>query len=136
MRNLIAQETPRQANFGTQGIQPPSTVFGNPNTSPTVQLETMISTGIGILTIVAGLFFVFYFFLAAIKWMTAGGDAGQIQKARDEMIQGVMGLVIIVAAYGVIGLIGTIFGIDLLNPAAQINEIVAGLRGFNQWRND
>lgn len=123
MSNLIAN-LPEQADFGNQGIQPPSTVFGGQATTPTQQLESMISTGIGLLTVVAGLFFIIYFFLAAIKWMTAGGDSGQVQKARDEMIQGVMGLVIIVAAYGIIGLISSILGLDILNPAAQIEDII------------
>lgn len=127
MSKLIAQAPPNAANFGSQGIQPAGPAFVNSTVEPQQQLEDLISTGLGIITVVAGLFFVVYFFLAAVKWMTAGGDAGQIQKARDEMVQGVIGLIIIVAAYGLIGLLSTVLGLDILNPAAQIDQIIGRL---------
>jgi len=117
MPKLLAQA----ANFGT-GIQPVSPVY-SPSADPAANLEVIISTGLGVMTVVGGLFFVVYFFLGALKWVTAGGDSGKVGKARDEMIQGVIGLIILVAAYAIVGLIGTIIGIDLLNVADTIEQI-------------
>jgi len=118
---LLAQ----QANFGSNPVQAPSEVYAADLTSDVLtQLESLISTALGFMTVIGSLYFIFFFFLAALKWLTAGGDSGKVQKARDEMIQGVMGLIVIVAAYGVIGLIGSIVGIDILNPALLLRQLV------------
>lgn len=86
-------------------------------------LEMVISRIIGGLTIVGSIFFVIYFMLASFTWVTAGGDAGKIQKSRDQMVQGVLGLIIIIIAYSVVSAIGTVIGINILNPSQQIQEI-------------
>lgn len=96
------------------------------NATVLTNLETIISNVLGLLTVLAGLFFVMIFFLAAFKWLSAGGDSSKVQKARDEMVQAVLGLVVIVAAYGIIGIIGTIVGINILQPAQQLLELVPG----------
>lgn len=124
MSQLLAQAPGNNSDFGT-GLQPPSAVYGQ-NTqqgAPERDLELIVSTGIGMLSLIATLFFIVYFFLGALKWVTAGGDSGKVGKARDEMIQGVVGLIVVVAAYGIIGLIGTVLGIDILNPARAIQEL-------------
>lgn len=89
-------------------------------------VEAMISNIIGLLTVLGGLFFVFFFVLAAFQWITAGGDSGKIEKARGQMTQGILGLVVMVASYGIIGLIGSIVGLKLLNPAATLQRLVPG----------
>lgn len=126
MSKLIAQ----QAQFGGP-IKPVSPIYGeelsnNPGDpfSPLQDFETIVSTSIGVLTVVSSLFFIVYFFMAALKWVTAGGDGGKVGKARDEMVQGIMGLIVVVAAYGIMGLVGTIVGIDILNPARTIFNIL------------
>jgi hypothetical protein len=124
MLTLIAQ----QAQFGDTGIEPLNETFGE---NVTVQggigavksVELIVSRSLGFLTVLAGLFFIIYFFLGAFKWLTAGGDSGKVQKARDEMVQGVLGLIIIVAAYGIIGIVGSVLGLDLLNPGREIIRI-------------
>lgn len=88
-------------------------------------LEGFLSMLIGLMTVVASIYFIFNFLLAAVSWVTAGGDAGKIQSARDRIIQSTIGLVIVVAAYGVIGLIGTVLGIEILQPAEQILTIIS-----------
>lgn len=128
---LIAQATPQVTNEGTSlgRIRPPSDQFGSAASATDTNslinnFESLISTGIGMLTVLGGIFFIVFFFLAALKWLTAGGDAGKVQKARDEMVQGVIGLIILVAAYGVIGLIGSVVGLQLLNPGDAIRGLL------------
>ena len=91
--------------------------------SSLTNMELVISRIIGGLTIIGGIFFVVYFMLASFTWVTAGGDAGKIQKSRDQMVQGVLGLIIIIIAYSVVSAIGTVIGINVLNPSAQVREI-------------
>jgi hypothetical protein len=90
----------------------------------TGNLEVIISRVIGAITIVGGLAFLLYFVIGAFEWISAGGDSGKIQKARDKMLQGVTGLVIMVAAYGILGVVGSIVGLDILNPGEAFGELV------------
>ena len=87
-------------------------------------LELVISNVLGILTTIGGLLFIYTFIQGAINWISAGGDSGKIQKARDQMTQGAIGLIILVAAYAIIGLIGSIAGIDILNPAKMLTPLI------------
>ena len=87
-------------------------------------LELVISNVLGILTTVGGLLFIYTFLQGAINWISAGGDSGKIQKARDQMTQGVIGLIILVAAYAIIGLIGSVAGIDILNPKVMLDRAI------------
>lgn len=92
----------------------------------TTSLETYLSDIIGIITILATLFFIVFAFLSAFEWITAGGDSGKIAKARDRLIWSTLGLILVVATYAIVGLIGTLVGIDLLNPGELIQTIVPG----------
>lgn len=96
----------------------------NSNTQVLTNLELFISQLLGLLTVVASIFFIVNMMLAALTWVTAGGDSGKIQKARDAMIQNVIGLIIVVGSYGIIGLIGSIVGLQLLRPAEVLQTIV------------
>ena len=80
-----------------------------------------ISSIIGIMTIVAFIWFVFLFIGGAYSIMNAGGDKAQLESARKKLITGIVGLVIVIAAIFIIDLIGNIIGIpDILNPGALI----------------
>lgn len=117
------------ANFGT-GVEGLSNqgLFADQNPADSQDaalsnLELFLSRVIGGLTTFSTVFFLIYFVLGMFKWITAGGDQSKISKARDEMIQGVLGMIVIVGTYGVIGTIGTVLGLKLLNPADQIRSV-------------
>lgn len=87
-------------------------------------VELFISSFLGIITVIAGLYFIVNFLLAAMNWVTAGGDSGKIGTARDKMIQSTIGLIVVVGGYAIVGLIGSIVGLDILNPAASLDAII------------
>ena len=89
-------------------------------------LELWVSDVIGIITILGTLFFIVYAFIAAFNWITAAGDKGKIEKAKDRLVWSTLGLILIVATYAIIGLIGGIVGLELLEPAQMIQEIIPG----------
>lgn len=89
-------------------------------------LELYIGDIIGAITVLAVLFFVVYSFLAAFEWATAGGDSSKIEKAKNKFVWGTLGIILIVASYAIIGLIGSLIGIDILNPGELINNIIPG----------
>ncbi len=111
------------AQFGG-GFEPPvdNTFTQGADVTPERNLEVIISNMIGVATVFAGIFFLVYFLMAAYKWLASGGESGKIQSARDQIINGVIGLVLVVGSYMVISLIGAIVGINILNPAAMITS--------------
>ena len=88
--------------------------------------ELLVSNMIGFFTIMGGLVFLVYFFLGAFNWVTSAGDKGKLEKARGYMVNGAIGMVIVVASYSAIGLIGSIIGFDLLSPGQEIMKLVPG----------
>jgi len=86
-------------------------------------LELFVSNIIGFMTALGSVFFVIYFVLGAFEWITSGGDKGKTEKARNRMMNGALGLVLLVASYGIIGLVGSFVGLDLLNPGSQVQQI-------------
>lgn len=80
-------------------------------------LETIISTIIGFLTIVGGLAFFIYFVVGAVMWITAGGDTGNVDKAKKMMTSGAIGLIVIAASWAIAWIMGTVLGVNFLNPS-------------------
>ena len=111
------------AQFG-RGFKPPSPLVEDAATNPTRNLEQIISNVLGFFTILGGIFFIIYFVIAAFEWLSAGSDSSKLTNARLRMLHGIIGLIILVATYGIVGLIGTIVGIDILNPAAELQKLV------------
>lgn len=125
--NLIAK-----AEFGT-ALQPQGGItdgIAKFNTdTPLTSLELWISRLFGLVTTIGSIVFIFMFFYGAFRWLSGGDDSAKIGKARDQMVQGVIGMIIMVAGYAIIGLIGAMIGIDILNPAEQIRSVI-GVTGY------
>jgi len=83
----------------------------------------VLSTTVGLLTIVAGIYFIFLMISGAISWMGAGGDKGAIEDARKRIMNGIIGLIIVIAGFFIIDLIGYLIGIDFLRGAFLIFDI-------------
>ena len=92
-------------------------------------IPALIGFAIQILFIVAGLVAFVYLLLGGIKWITSGGDKGQVEAARNQIIQALIGLVVVFAAWGIIVLVQNLLGIclgfgctfDLPDPATLRN---------------
>ena len=74
-------------------------IFGDglnlPNSDLTVVVSNLINAGLSL----AGLFLVGIFLYGGLIWMLALGDETKVEKAKGTMIQGVIGLVIIMMSY-------------------------------------
>lgn len=89
-------------------------------------LELYIGDIIGAITILAALFFIVHAFLAAYEWATAGGESSKVEKAKNRLMWGTLGLVLIVASYSIIGLIGNLVGLPILDVGTMVNSIIPG----------
>ena len=70
---------------------------GLANSDLTDVLGQIISTFLTLL----GIIFLVLVLYAGWLWMTAGGDAKQVDKAKEIMIRAVVGLIILLAAYSI-----------------------------------
>lgn len=93
---------------------------GNPDAaaSGSTFLNYFVTLWRGVMFIGALLVIVFFIW-GGIEWITAGGDAGKVGKARDKITQAVIGLILLVASFTIIGFISAVFFGDqfsILNP--------------------
>lgn len=64
-------------------------------------LETTIGTIISILLGLLGIVFLVMVIYAGFLWATAGGDDGNIKKAKKLLVNGVVGIIIMLSAYAI-----------------------------------
>jgi len=118
MDNLLTQtEVP---------ITGPMTGFGPYGSSGNAynQLATVLTTIIGLLTLIAGVWFVFLLITGGIAWMSSGGNADKLANARSRMLSGAIGLAIVVAALFLAEIFGGLIGFpDILN----INDLLESI---------
>ena len=86
-------------------------------------LNNAISKILGFLTIIAALYFFFQFVTAGIQWIGSGGDKNNIEQARNKMVNAIIGLVIVAAAWVIVGIIGMFVGINIMNPGSLLNTL-------------
>jgi hypothetical protein len=55
------------------------------------------------------------YIIAALEWITASGDSGKIQKARDRLLQSTIGLIVLSATTALIMLLQNFLNIDVIN---------------------
>lgn len=99
---------------GITGTGPFQTVLDQGATQ--TQLGTLLSNLITTITVVGSLAFVVYFTIGGLKWITAGGDKAKVSEAQTQMTQAAIGLIVIVVSFFIIGIVGAVLGIDILNP--------------------
>lgn len=82
---------------------------------PSLDLPTIIQRAIGIVLVVAAVIFFFVLVIGGIKWILSGGDKAQTESARNQITAALVGLVIVFAAWAIIKLIESFFGVGILN---------------------
>ncbi|MPN61691.1 hypothetical protein SDC9_209433 [bioreactor metagenome] len=78
----------------------------------------IISGAISLVLIVVALVFFFILVFGGLKWVTSGGDEKKVGEARSQITNALIGLAIVFAAWAIMKLIGTVFGIDILGGLA------------------
>lgn len=65
------------------------------------ELEIIIGQIIGVLFGLLGVIFLVLTIYSGYLWMTAGGNADQVEKAKRMLVQGIIGLTILLSAYAI-----------------------------------
>ncbi len=105
--NLLAQATDKINLQPGQGSQFAS--LGG------LTLPSIISALIRGTVVIAAIVFFFILVIGGIKWIASGGDKGQTEAARNQITAALVGLVIVFAAWAIVALINTFFGIDIFS---------------------
>jgi hypothetical protein len=88
------------ANFGSLG---------------SLTLPGILSALIRLTVVVAAVVFFFILVIGGIKWIASGGDKAQTESARNQITAALVGLVIVFAAWAIVALINTFFGVDIFS---------------------
>jgi hypothetical protein len=117
MNNLLSQTEQNIGNI--TGIGPYGTSGNAFN-----QLAAVLTMIIGLLTLIAGVWFVFLLITGGIAWMSSGGNADKLANARSRMLSGAIGLAFVVAALFLAEIFGGLIGFpDILNINALLESI-------------
>ena len=85
--------------------------FGKELTSLTV--SGIVSGAISLVMLVVALIFFFILIWGGLKWVMSEGDEKAVTSARAQITNALIGLAIVFAAFAIMKLIETIFGISL-----------------------
>ena len=120
MNKLLVQVM--QKPLGTIGEGPGFGPWAQIN-DPGNILAKIISNVIGAMTIGAGLWFLFQVIIAGYNYMNAAGDKARIENASRKLTNSLIGLALVVAAYGLLGILGTFLGIKFLEVGSILDII-------------
>jgi len=119
MDQILKSRLLADSNPGT--FTGPGIPVGN---NPTLGLEKIISQVIGVLTIVAFVFFTIQIIFAGYAFLTSEGDEKKIETSRKRLTEGVLGIVIIIVALGIAALIARLTGLgDIFDLDAMLNSM-------------
>jgi TRAP-type C4-dicarboxylate transport system permease small subunit len=78
-------------------------------------IPDIISGLIRLTVVIAAIVFFFILVIGGIKWIASGGDKAQTESARNQITAALVGLVVVFAAWAIVALINTFFGIDIFS---------------------
>lgn len=104
MSKLIAATVDIRGNLGS--------VPGSANIQ--TDLGIIVGSFVGLAIVLAGIATLGYMVMGAVKWVTAGGDKGKIEKAQSTIVQSIIGLAVTVSIYAIFQVVQYFFGINIL----------------------
>ncbi len=112
VKAVYAQDIPLGNISGTGQFQ---------TSNPGSQLGNFISTIVNTITVMAGLAFILYFAIGGLKWITSSGDKTRAEEAKNDLTQSAIGLIVVAVSYFIVGIVGGVVGINILNPCKLLD---------------
>jgi hypothetical protein len=88
----------------------------------------VFSAGLNLVLIICVLLVFGYIVIAAVQWITSGGDKAKTEKSRQMIVNAVIGLIIVVSSYAVINLISRFIG---FNDVTDVVNNIRPIRYYN-----
>lgn len=119
--NKLSLDIPLSPKGGFKGFG----TLGDPKGGSGIDIFTkFISSAIGLMTIIAIIWFIFTLITGAIAMISAGSDKASLENARKKITTGLIGLVVTIAAIFIIDIIGGLIGIpDILKLPTLFEQI-------------
>jgi hypothetical protein len=127
---LLAQTKIPLKPISGEGLGPfgKAGVFGSGEAGGVKALEKItgvVSSVIGLLTIISSIWFLFQLIFGGYEWISSAGDAKKLATARQRITNGLLGLIIVIAAWAIVALVGQFLGYDILvsDPTKIIQQL-------------
>lgn len=69
------------------------------------------------IVIVGGFAVLIWLIWGALNWIMSGSNPERLKRAKDQMFEGIFGLVILVLSYAIVALISKVTGLNILDPS-------------------
>lgn len=120
-----------QVNIGGQIGGPGLGVFGEREYSgqggavnALTDITNAVSSIIGVMTIVAGIWFLIHIIIGGLRWVGSEGDKTKLQEAQNRITNAFVGLIIVVAGWSILALTGRFLGFEnILIPTTIIDQL-------------
>ena len=106
------------AGLGPFGAKPATTGLEAVN-----QITRVVSSVVGLLTIISSIWFLFQLIFGGYAWISSAGDSKKLADARQRIMNGFLGLIIVIGAWAIAALVGQFLGYDILNPGTYIGSL-------------
>lgn len=93
---------------------------------PAGTLDLFFTNLLGVFTIIGGITFLIYFMLGAFNMLTSAGEKEKVAKAQGYISNALIGLIVIVLAWAITGILGELLGFDILNLEGLIGSLTGG----------
>jgi len=90
---------------------------GNIPCGGTPAFNNILQAVIQLLFVIGIILALAYFIWGGINWITSNGDKAKVQAARNKIIYAIIGLFVMFLAFAIVNLLGTFFGVHLLNAS-------------------
>lgn len=65
------------------------------------------------LFVIAFIFFMFNILIGGLSWINSGGDKAKLEKARGQIVNAVIGVIIVISVFAFVTLLESVFGISI-----------------------
>lgn len=114
--NIKLYENNGFTGFGALGLEQ--------NQTGEAVFQTFVSSAIGLISVIAIIWFIFIIGSSGIAYMSAGADQKAAEGARKRITNGLIGLLITIFGIFIVSLVGKIFGLDnILNIPELIKNL-------------
>jgi hypothetical protein len=79
------------------------------------KVRTVVSRSLTIFLILGVVLCLFFIIWGGIQWTTSGGDKSKVDSARKRITFAIVGLVVMLFSFAILGLLGYFFKVNLLN---------------------
>jgi len=97
---------------GGQSLAPPKGIAAD--TGGIAAVSKIIGNALTILLIAAVILTLVYLLLGGLAWIQSGGDKQKVAQARSRLTYAIVGLVVALASFLIINVIGFVFHVNLL----------------------